>query len=112
MTPQALEKAMVALSAQMRRLATMEKQVAAYWTAVYFRDALAADPARRWKGLLLQWIRQVSLPCAENHRLEVHVQTTWGHVARAPSCSLLFPLSGRLAAACTWLGLLHCVCQV
>ena len=73
MTPQALEKAMVALSAQMRRLATMEKQVAVYWTAVYFRDALAADPARRWKGQLLQWIRQVGLPCAWRHCLQVNV---------------------------------------
>lgn len=89
MTPQALEKAMVALSAQTRRLATVEKQVAAYWTAVYFRDALAADPARTWKGLLLHWIRQASLPRAWRHQLLLHVQ--WAHVANAPLGLLCSP---------------------
>lgn len=50
---------MEAAGAQLRKLAGLEREVAAYWTAVYFRDALAADPARTWPGMLLHWIRQV-----------------------------------------------------
>ena len=114
MTPQALEKAMVALGAQMRRLATLEKQVAAYWTAVYFRDAAEADLARTWKGLLLHWIRQVTVSHAlqgatsmRGQGLGIMMTEGLGPCVdrRALDCVVLL---GRSAAhpACTWLGLL------
>jgi len=54
----ALAAAVDAHSAALRRLLGLEREVAAYWTAVYFRDAAAADPARTWPGLLLYWVRQ------------------------------------------------------
>ncbi|KAK9841052.1 hypothetical protein WJX81_007873 [Elliptochloris bilobata] len=58
MTGPALAAAVDTAGAQLRRLFALEREVTAYWTAVYFRDELVADPGRTWPGLLLHWIRQ------------------------------------------------------
>jgi len=58
-----------AAQAHLRRLLGLEREVAAYWTAVYFRDAAAADPGRTWPGLLLYWVRQAR--CCARDRMKL-----------------------------------------
>jgi len=65
----ALAAAVDAHSAALRRLLGLEREVAAYWTAVYFRDAAAADPGRTWPGLLLYWVRQAR--CCARDRMKL-----------------------------------------